>query len=302
MHRVYAFVSVCFHHITAELFWLFSPHQSRIILKLEQQSHQGTFQMEGKRPPDWWEGYPFCEAKEVMDAKYLSNYKYCTWCASGTPKVDHNTFDCIHQFDPWYEMPYESFLESRQKARKKKELERFNEGFAPTGLPQTPVSSPLKGAKRVSNYTGQMQILQSRLQKIKEKEEGFKPESYLCSYCLSNTHSPNNCWSVNPWICPEWFLKKWIKSVQPSVRHPSKATWKSWGEDWYKHIIQDEVFHHEFHYLVTVLEKRTELATAEQREEEAQRQEVVMESPKTPPPTKRTRFVTVMSLSDFKTY
>jgi len=82
MHRVYAFVSVCFHHITAELFWLFSPHQSRIILKLEQQSHQGTFQMEGKRPPDWWEGYPFCEAKEVMDAKYLSNNKYCTWCAA----------------------------------------------------------------------------------------------------------------------------------------------------------------------------------------------------------------------------
>ena len=150
MHTVYAFVSVCFHHIRAELFWLFSPHQSRIILKGDRQLHQGTYTMEEKRPPDWWEGYPFCEAKEVMDAKYLSNYKYCTWCSNSTPKVDHNTFDCVGS------MVWDAIwiiLESRQKAWKQKELEWLNQGFAPTGLPQTPVLSPLKGAKRISNYT-----------------------------------------------------------------------------------------------------------------------------------------------------
>ena len=73
--------------------------------------------MQAKQSREWWEGegYPSVESKEIMDAKHLPDYKYCILCADGTPKVNHNTFDCINEYDPWYEIPYESFLEAAQK-------------------------------------------------------------------------------------------------------------------------------------------------------------------------------------------
>ena len=73
--------------------------------------------MQAKQSREWWEGegYPSVESKVKMDAKHLPDYKYCILCADGTPKVNHNTFDCINEYDPWYEIPYESFLEAAQK-------------------------------------------------------------------------------------------------------------------------------------------------------------------------------------------
>ena len=80
-----------------------------------------------------------------MDARYLPDYKYCTWCAEGTPKIDHNTYDCVEQFNPWYEMPDESESEAFHKSKKLKEQERLKQGFKPTGFPPSPPASPTKG-------------------------------------------------------------------------------------------------------------------------------------------------------------
>ena len=99
--------------------------------------------------PDWWE-YPSCEEKEFLDQKYLPEYKYCTFCSNGSPKVNHDISECIHQFDPWYEMPYESASEALAKKRKYEQLERLEQGCKPTGFPPTPVSSPKKGAPAFS--------------------------------------------------------------------------------------------------------------------------------------------------------
>jgi hypothetical protein len=57
-----------------------------------------------------------------MDAKHQPDYKYCILCADGTPKVNHNISDCISEYDPWYEIPYESFLEATQKKKTTKTI------------------------------------------------------------------------------------------------------------------------------------------------------------------------------------
>ena len=220
--------------------------------------------------PDWWE-YPSCEEKEFLDQKYLPEYKYCTFCSNGSPKVNHDISECIHQFDPWYEMPYESASEALAKKRKYEQLERLEQGFKPTGFPPTPVSSPKKGAPAFSSFQGQMAILERKLQ----EHVGPPPrslDSFRCNICVSDSHTPNKCWSTNPWMCPEWYLKKWINSVSPRVRHPSRTAREnhSWRY-WVNHIIKDEVWCHSWHYLSTVYDKRQELKT--EAEEQIQRQE-----------------------------
>ena len=54
------------------------------------------------------------------------------------------------------------------------------------------------------------------------------PPAPRCNFCERNSHIPANYWSVNPWICPEWFLRIWIKRASPKTRHPSRAVKANW--------------------------------------------------------------------------
>ena len=125
------------------------------------------------------------------------------------------------------------FWKLHKKKRQQKQLEREKQGFVPTGFPPTPVSSPKKGAKAVcSSFTATKAYLKQTLKAEADKMNGLepkKPRPPRCHYCLRDSHLPNNCWSVDPWRCPEWFLRKWIKNVRPTPREPSRATLQSWG-------------------------------------------------------------------------
>ena len=129
-------------------------------------------------------------------------------------------------------MPYESVSEALAKKRKYEQLERLEQGFKPTGFPPTPVSSPKKGAPAFSSFQGQMAILQRKLQEHVGPPPR-SPDSFRCNICVSDSHTPSNCWFRNPWMCPEWYHKKWINSVSPRVRHPSRTarenhSWHYW--------------------------------------------------------------------------
>ena len=161
--------------------------------------------------------------------------------------------------------------------------------------------------KTFSSFQGQMAILERKLQ----EHVGPPPrslDSFRCNICVSDSHTPNNCWSRNPWMCPEWYLKKWINSVSPRVRHPSTTAREnhSWRY-WVNHIIKDEVWCHSWHYLSTVYDKRQELKT--EAEEQIQRQEEPAEPINRPqlcddkasphsPQHRRTRFRIVTRISD----
>ena len=197
------------------------------------------------------------------------------------------------------------FWKLHKKKKQQKQLEREKQGFVPTGFPPTPVSSPKKGAKAVcSSFTATKAYLKQTLKAEADKMNGLepkKPRPPRCHYCLRDSHLPNNCWSVDPWRCPEWFLRKWIQNVRPTPREPSRGTIESWGEgNWAKNI-QYEVLHHEFHYLVTVLEKRIELGTAC---ETLVREDDILDTipdnlTANPAQSKRARFARMMYQSNF---
>ena len=215
-------------------------------------------------------------------------------------------------------MPYESESEAFHKSKKLKEQERLKQGFKPTGFPPSPPASPAKGAPAFCSFKGRKPILERQLNMEADKiaiREGVRLPSPppRCNICEGNSHISENCWSVNPWICPEWFLRKWIKRASPTTRHPSRAVKANWPPI-YIDRLRYNVVSHSYHYLLTVLEKRQELAGIMERQELADQPTSEPTNPHSPivsnpsnlnspeiVQSKRTRFKIVATLRDFQT-
>ena len=218
--------------------------------------------MEAKaKVPEWWT-YPSSEHKEFMDRKYLPDYKYCMFCAKGSPQVNHEIEECPDNFDPWFEMPYESLSEARRKKEAREKIEREMQGFIfPLSVTPTPPPSPIQGVKPFFSRAS-AEIWLRKLPLLQEELKKKPDDQYRCSYCPSDTHTLNNCWHSNPWASPQWFLKMWINFASPRLRDPSRATKQMWGKGPWDKIIHREVRYpfHCFDYLCAVYNKKQDLA------------------------------------------
>ena len=118
----------------------------------------------------------------------MPDHNYCMFCAQGAPQVNHEREECPDNFDPWFEMPYESLSKPRRKKEAREKIEREMQGFIfPLNVTPTPPPSPAQGIKHFSKASEEIWLWKLPLL---QKELTKKPhDQYRCSYSPRDTHS-----------------------------------------------------------------------------------------------------------------